>query len=213
LSQAIELSLGSFFALFTPQPNKHSRQLSGRLPVQRPPGIWCFFEIAFVLMYFRSVCQRHVFLSRQGSLGLIRSYEHESIFTASLGANIVQAKWRTSTDGAELMDSANQAMMAALRSIRDQADSVLKQIERPQEKHSMRWKCKACRYTKYFTKLVPLESAGRCRGVNVRSLDRPCELSLLCILLLPPGNSSFRFRSVLCRIARFCSEKFSDRRK
>jgi len=29
------------------------------------------------------------------------------------------------------MDPAHQAMIAALRSIRDQADSVLKQIERP----------------------------------------------------------------------------------
>jgi predicted Zn-ribbon and HTH transcriptional regulator len=60
------------------------------------------------------------------------------------------------------MESAHQALTSALRSIRDQADSVLKQIERPQEQHSMRWKCKACRYMKHFTKPVALEAAGRC---------------------------------------------------
>jgi len=60
------------------------------------------------------------------------------------------------------MDSAHQAMMAALRSIRDHAESVLKQIERPQETHSMRWVCKECRYVKHFTKPVLLETAGRC---------------------------------------------------
>jgi predicted Zn-ribbon and HTH transcriptional regulator len=60
------------------------------------------------------------------------------------------------------MDPAHQAMMAALRSIRDQADSVLKQIEQSEEPCSMRWKCKACRYTKHFTRPVTLEAAGRC---------------------------------------------------
>jgi predicted nucleic-acid-binding Zn-ribbon protein len=60
------------------------------------------------------------------------------------------------------MDPAHQAMMAALRSIRDQADSVLKNIEEPHEQRSMRWKCKECRYIKHFTRPVPLESAGRC---------------------------------------------------
>jgi hypothetical protein len=60
------------------------------------------------------------------------------------------------------MDPAHQAMMAALRSIRDQADSVLRNIEEPHEQRSMRWKCKECRYTKHFTRPVPLEAAGRC---------------------------------------------------
>jgi predicted Zn-ribbon and HTH transcriptional regulator len=60
------------------------------------------------------------------------------------------------------MDPAHQAMMAALRSIRDQADSVLKNIEQSQEQRSMRWKCKECRYIKRFTTPVPLETAGRC---------------------------------------------------
>jgi predicted Zn-ribbon and HTH transcriptional regulator len=60
------------------------------------------------------------------------------------------------------MDPAHQAMMAALRSIRDRVDSVLKQIEGPQEQCSMRWKCKECRYTKHFTRPVTLEATGRC---------------------------------------------------
>jgi len=60
------------------------------------------------------------------------------------------------------MDPAHQAMMAALRSIRNQADSVLKNIEESNEQRSMRWKCKECRYTKHFTRPVPVEAAGKC---------------------------------------------------
>jgi predicted Zn-ribbon and HTH transcriptional regulator len=60
------------------------------------------------------------------------------------------------------MDPAHQAMISALRSIRDQADSVLQAIEQPREERSMRWKCKACHYTKHFTRPVELEAAGRC---------------------------------------------------
>jgi hypothetical protein len=94
--------------------------------------------------------------------GFICSYEHEIIFAAIVGANIAQVNWQISTDGAEPMDSAHQAMMVALRSIRDQADSVLRQIEQSQEPRSMRWVCKGCRYTKHFTRPVALEGAGRC---------------------------------------------------
>jgi hypothetical protein len=61
---------------------------------------------------------------------------------APLGAIIAQVKGQTSANGIEFMDSPHQAMMAALRWIRDQANSVLKRIEQPQEQHSVRWKCK-----------------------------------------------------------------------
>jgi hypothetical protein len=60
------------------------------------------------------------------------------------------------------MDQTRQAMISTLRSIRDQADSVLKNIEQSPEERSMRWKCKECRYIKHFTRPVPLEAAGRC---------------------------------------------------
>jgi predicted Zn-ribbon and HTH transcriptional regulator len=60
------------------------------------------------------------------------------------------------------MDSAHQAMIAALRSIRDAAANALNQIEQPQEVRAMRWTCKACRYIKHFTRPVTLEAAGRC---------------------------------------------------
>ena len=45
---------------------------------------------------------------------------------------------------------------------RSRHGDALKQIERPQEPHSMRWECKACRYMKHFTRPVTLEAAGRC---------------------------------------------------
>jgi predicted Zn-ribbon and HTH transcriptional regulator len=60
------------------------------------------------------------------------------------------------------MDPAHKTLKAAVEAIRDTATNVLRQIEQPQEQHSMRWKCKACRYMKHFTRPVTLEAAGRC---------------------------------------------------
>ena len=48
------------------------------------------------------------------------------------------------------MDSAHEALIGALRSIRDQADLVLKSIEHPAEQKSLAWKCVACGYVKHF---------------------------------------------------------------
>jgi len=59
------------------------------------------------------------------------------------------------------MDSAHQALKAALEAIRDTALNALNQIGTSEER-SMRWKCKACQYVKHFTKAVPLEASGRC---------------------------------------------------
>jgi len=60
------------------------------------------------------------------------------------------------------MDAAYQELKAALEAIRDMASNALNQIGATREERSMRWKCNACRYTKHFTKAVPLEAAGRC---------------------------------------------------
>ena len=53
-------------------------------------------------------------------------------------------------------------LKAALKTIREQADYALKQLEDAEEERSMRWKCKDCRYVKHFTRPVPLEAVGRC---------------------------------------------------
>lgn len=60
------------------------------------------------------------------------------------------------------MDSAHEAVKAALEAIRDTAANALNHIEGPEEERSMRWKCKDCRYIKHFTRPVTLEAAGRC---------------------------------------------------
>jgi len=60
------------------------------------------------------------------------------------------------------MDTAHEALKAALEAIRDMASSALDEIPSSQEERSMRWRCKACQYVKHFTKAVPLEVAGRC---------------------------------------------------
>jgi hypothetical protein len=51
---------------------------------------------------------------------------------------------------------------AILETIRERADYALRTLQDAAEERSMRWRCKDCRYTKYFTKPVPLETAGRC---------------------------------------------------
>ena len=60
------------------------------------------------------------------------------------------------------MDPELKTLKAALETVRDTALKALSQIDQPQEQRSLRWRCKACRYTKYFTMPVTLETAGRC---------------------------------------------------
>jgi hypothetical protein len=55
----------------------------------------------------------------------------------------VQIQAKTSTDGVEFMDPAQDALIVVLKSIRDQADSVLKKIEQPVQQRSLSWKCAA----------------------------------------------------------------------
>ena len=50
------------------------------------------------------------------------------------------------------MDSMHQALIGALRSIGDQADSVLKKIEHGAEQKSLAWKCVVFGHTKHFTR-------------------------------------------------------------
>jgi predicted Zn-ribbon and HTH transcriptional regulator len=60
------------------------------------------------------------------------------------------------------MEPTLKTLKSALEGIRDAAANALNQIEQSQEQQSMRWKCKACRYTKHFTRPVSLETAGKC---------------------------------------------------
>jgi Zn finger protein HypA/HybF involved in hydrogenase expression len=60
------------------------------------------------------------------------------------------------------MDSAHQALKAALEVNRDTASNALTQFEPSQEERAVRWTCKACRYVKHFTKPATLEATGRC---------------------------------------------------
>jgi hypothetical protein len=66
------------------------------------------------------------------------------------------------------MDSAHQAMIAALTSIRDQADSVLKKMGQAAKQRSLSWKCGGCGHTKHFTRPVPAEVAAPCPNVAAK---------------------------------------------
>jgi hypothetical protein len=60
------------------------------------------------------------------------------------------------------MDPAHQAMIGALKSIRDQADSVLKKVEHSVGQRSLSWKCSGCGHTKHFTRPALAEIAAPC---------------------------------------------------
>jgi rubrerythrin len=79
-----------------------------------------------------------------------------------VGAITAQVSPSTSTAGTEFMDAAHQAMILVLKSIRDQADSILKKIERTAEQRSLAWKCTSCGYAKRFTRPVFAEVAAPC---------------------------------------------------
>ena len=61
------------------------------------------------------------------------------------------------------MDSAQDALIVALKSTRDQADSVLKKVEHSVGKGSLSWKkCSGCGHTKHFTRPALAEIAAPC---------------------------------------------------
>ena len=88
--------------------------------------------------------------------------EHESILTLLLDADIAQTNSQTSTDGIEFMESALNALIVAVRTIRDQADSVVKAVDRRHEQRSLSWKRPRCNHVKHFTRPVPSEVVSPC---------------------------------------------------
>ena len=60
------------------------------------------------------------------------------------------------------MDAAHEAMIAVLKSIRDQADSILKKMELVAEHKSLSWKCADWGHTKHFTRAALAEVAAPC---------------------------------------------------
>ena len=83
---------------------------------------------------------------------------------AFLEVHLWQTGQQTSADGIEFMDPELKTLKAALETVRDTTLKALSQIDQSQEQRSLRWRCKACRYTKYFTMPVNSETAGRCPG-------------------------------------------------
>jgi hypothetical protein len=80
------------------------------------------------------------------------------------------------------MDSAHQALIVALKSIRDQADSALKKIEQRGEQRSLSWKCTTCGHTKHFTRPALAEVAARVRNVAEQRLIPSSALSGMAVI-------------------------------
>jgi hypothetical protein len=70
------------------------------------------------------------------------------------------------------MESALEALIAALRAIRDQADSVLRKIEQPSRERFLAWKCTGCGHIKHFTRPVPSEVASPCPKCKNNTFQR-----------------------------------------
>jgi hypothetical protein len=114
------------------RPNRAAKW-SGRRIIPRTVRVTVKSDWADVWRTFADqVAPLSVLLISTRFASLICSYEHESIFTAYLGANIAQVHGQTSTDGAEPMDPTLATLKAALEVIRDRAVNALNQIERPQ---------------------------------------------------------------------------------
>ena len=60
------------------------------------------------------------------------------------------------------MEPALNALIVALRSIRDQADLVLRKIDKPRPERSLAWKCTGCGYVKHFIRPALAEVAAPC---------------------------------------------------
>ena len=69
------------------------------------------------------------------------------------------------------MDPALKALIAALTSIRDQADSVLRKIEQPRRERSLAWKCTGCGHVKHFTRPALAEVAAPCPKCGGAAFD------------------------------------------
>ncbi len=69
------------------------------------------------------------------------------------------------------MDSPQHALIAALKSIRDQADSVLKKVEQRAEQRSLSWKCATCGHIKHFTRPAVAKVAAPCPKCGRATFD------------------------------------------
>jgi predicted Zn-ribbon and HTH transcriptional regulator len=70
-----------------------------------------------------------------------------------------------------MAETSLKPLKAILEAIREQADYALKRLQDAEEKRSMRWKCKDCRYIKHFTRPIPLEAIGRCPRCKSTSFE------------------------------------------
>jgi predicted Zn-ribbon and HTH transcriptional regulator len=104
---------------------------------------------------FRRICSLE-----HGTTDTKPSAETSTIPDTSAATKTTEACATTRT---QLMgETSLKPLKAMLETIREQAELALKQLQKSEEERSMRWRCKDCKYTKHFTRPVPLEAAGRC---------------------------------------------------
>jgi predicted Zn-ribbon and HTH transcriptional regulator len=106
---------------------------------------------------FRLICSLE-----HGTTGTKPSTETSTTPYTSAATKATQAS--TATGIESMGETSLKPLKAILETIREQADFALKQLQQSEDERSMRWRCKDCKYTKHFTRPVPLKAAGRCPG-------------------------------------------------
>src|SRR5207253_9849324 len=82
------------------------------------------------------------------------------------------------TTGTEFMaETSLKPLMAILKTIREQADFALKQLQKSEEERSMRWKCKDCGYVKAFHPTCAARSGWATSQVQKRCVPNMLRLS------------------------------------
>jgi rubrerythrin len=96
------------------------------------------------------------------------------VATAILVIHSAQNGGKTPTIGAQSVDPKIETLTAALRTIRDHANTALKQIEESaSERRAMGWKCTGCGHIKRFTRPVPAQVATPCPKCHGAAFE-PC---------------------------------------
>ncbi|PYK10716.1 MAG: hypothetical protein DME65_09065 [Verrucomicrobia bacterium] len=113
---------------------------------------------------FRCICSLE-----HGTIDAKPFAETSATSDTAAAAKITQACATTRIQS--MAETSLKPLKAILEKIREQADFALKQLQQSEEQRSTRWKCKDCKYTKHFTRPVPLEAAGQCPRCKSSSLQ------------------------------------------
>jgi hypothetical protein len=135
-----------------------------RSPVNRRPNPRLSVENALTTEFLNICSLEH------GTTDAKPSAETAATPDTSATTKTTQACATTRTQSVD--ETSLKPLKVILEAIREQADCALRQLQQSEEERSTQWRCKDCKYTKHFTRPVPLEAAGRC--LRCKSISFQC---------------------------------------